>query len=57
MSMTSYYSHHQQALNSGSTQLSSMPWAQITVAGQVFSVMVCNRKLRDEKLKWEVCLT
>ncbi|MDO9478505.1 MAG: hypothetical protein Q7L07_17490 [Pseudohongiella sp.] len=55
--MTSYYTHHQQALNSGSTQLSSMPWAQITVAVQVFSVMVCNRKLRDEKLKWEVCLT
>ncbi len=55
--MTPYYLHHQHALNSGSTQLSSMPWAQIAVAGQVFSVVVCNRKLRDEKLKWGGCLT
>lgn len=55
--MTSYHTHQQQGFNSGVTQLSTMPWAQINAALHVSSVSVCNRKLRDEMLKWEVCLT
>jgi hypothetical protein len=55
--MTSYHTHQQQGNTSGSTLLLSMPWALFTSARHVSIVSVCNRKLRDEMLKWEVCLT
>jgi uncharacterized membrane protein YhaH (DUF805 family) len=55
--MTSYYTHQQQGITSGSTLLMSMPWALFTIAQHVSIVSVCNRKLRDEMLKWGVSLT
>lgn len=54
--MTSYYTHQQQNITSGSS-LMSMPWALFTIAQRVSIVSVCNRKLRDEMLKWGVSLT
>jgi hypothetical protein len=54
--MTSYYTHQQQDITSGSS-LMSMPWALFTIAQHVSIVSVCNRKLRDEMLKWGGSLT
>jgi len=55
--MKSYHTHQQHDITSGSTLLMSMSWALFTNARDVSIVSVCNRKLRDEMLKWEVSLT
>jgi|GEM_PF-3290152 len=55
--MKSYHIHQQQDITSGSALLMSMSWALFTTARDVSVVSVCNRKLRDEMLKWEVSLT